>query len=277
MIDTHLHIGVLYYGEREITPEYLIEFMDKNDIEKAVLLPIENPETTSYYVTSDYVLSVASKYPDRFIPFCNVDPRRARVEEVIFEYKEKGCKGFGEILASLYVNDPKMEIIYNVCGQLNLPIVFDLSESTCIDEIGLPRFEKMIKKYPDTIFIGHGPHFWAEISGDVKSIGGYPDGKIEKEGAVIKLLSHYPNCYADISARSGYNAITRDISFGYEFLERFKDKLLFGTDLCHYGQEIPQPSFINNALRENKISLDCFKKITQENASRILNLGESTG
>jgi len=246
--------------------------MNENGIEKSVLLPIENPENTSYYVTTDYVIEVSKKYPDRFIPFCNVDPRRANVEKVIEEYAEKGCKGFGEILTSLYVDDPKMEVIYEVCGEINFPIVFDIADYSCFDEIGVPRFEKMVKKFPKTIFIGHGPHFWAEISADVNSIGGYPKGKIEKEGAVVKLLSNYPNCYADISAMSGFNAITRDLSFGYEFLERFKDKLLFGTNLCCYGQKIPHISFIKNAVKEGKISQECFEKITYKNAVKILKL-----
>ncbi len=82
-----------------------------------------------------------------------------------------------------------------------LLLIFDLSGTTCLDEAELPGFENMIKKFPDTIFIGHGPHFWAEISSDVKKeeFSSYPKGNIKRKGAVERLLSGYPNAYADVS------------------------------------------------------------------------------
>ncbi|MBU0478115.1 amidohydrolase family protein [bacterium] len=191
MIDIHMHIGRLYNEksikpeDQALTPEYLLDFMDEAGIEKAVLLPIENPEATSYYVTTDYVLDVCKKYPDKFIPFCNVDPRRSRLYEVIKEYKDRGCKGMGEVLAGLYVDDPLMQRMYEICGELGLPIIFDLCRITCFDDLRLPRFENMIKKFPETTFIGHGPRFWAEISADYKSPDiSYPTGKVVSSGAV---------------------------------------------------------------------------------------------
>ena len=273
MIDIHLHIGRLYF-EKALKPSHLLKFMDKNGIEKAVLLPIENPEDTSYYVTTEYVLKVCKKYADRFIPFCNVDPRRRKVYPVIKEYKERGCKGFGEVLVGLNMDDPRLQKIYEICGELRLPIIFDLSETTCLDETGLPRFEKMIKKFPETIFSGHGPHFWTEISSDVKKeeFSGYPKGKIKRKGAVEKLLAQYPNAYADLSAGSGYNAVSRDPEFGYRFLEEFQNKLLFGTDICHVNQDVPIIPYFKKALAEGKISQTAYAKITRKNAERILKL-----
>jgi len=273
MIDIHMHIGRLYF-EPPLEPEYLLDFMDKNNIEKAVLLPIENPEDTSYYVTTEYVLEICKKYPDRFIPFCNVDPRRRKVPNVIKEYKERGCVGFGEMLCGLYVDDVRMQKIYEVCGELKMPIIFDLSGTTCLDEVGLPKFEQMIKKFPETLFIGHGPHFWAEISSDIKKeeFSSYPKGEIKNEGAVIKLLSNYSNSFADLSAGSGYNAITRDINFGYKFLEKFQNKLFFGTDICHVNQDVPIIQYIKKAHEDKKITQSVYEKITEKNIKKILNL-----
>jgi predicted TIM-barrel fold metal-dependent hydrolase len=191
------------------------------------------------------------------------------------EYKERGCKGLGEVLVALYVDHPLMQKMYEICGELGLPIIFDLSRTTCLDEIGLPRFENMIKKFPKTIFIGHGPHFWAEISSDVKEedFSGYPKGKIKKGGAVEKLLSKYPNACADLSAGSGYNAISRDPEFGYWFLNEFQDKLFFGTDICHVDRPVPRIiPYLKKALEGGKISRTAYAKITQENTERILKL-----
>lgn len=274
MIDIHLHIGKLYINEKPLTPSFLINFMDEYGIEKAVLLPIENPDETSYYVTTEYVLEVCKKYPDRFIPFCNVDPRRRDVYEVIKGYKERGCKGFGELLAGLYVDDPLMQNIYKICGELELPIIFDLCSSTCIDEIGFPRFESMIKKFPQTIFIGHGQHFWAEIASNIQGedMGVYPDGKIISAGVLEKLFLKYDNLYADLSAKSGLTALTRDLDFGYKFLEKFQDRLFFGTDIARRHQKGNIVFYLRKALEEKKISQTVYNKITRENTIRILDL-----
>ena len=272
-----MHIGRLYYFEkRALTPSYLLKFMDKYGIKKAALLPIENPEETDYYITTDHILRVCRRYLDRFIPFCNVDPRRCNADlstdfySILKEYRERGCRGFGEAMSGLYVDDPRLQKIYEACGRLSMPIIFHLDALRNIDEKGLPRFKNMIKKFPETIFVGHGQHFWAEISSDVKEgdFGEYPQGKVKRIGAVENLLSKYPNVYADLSANSAYNAITRDPEFGYWFLVTFQDKLVFGTDICRYDMDVPMISYLKGA----RISQDVYKKITEKNTKKILKL-----
>jgi hypothetical protein len=80
--------------------------------------------------------------------------------------------------------------------------------------------------------------FWAEISDNVdeQSRNDYPSGPVEKPGRLPELLAKYPNLYGDISAYSGYNALTRDPEYGYRFMEEFQDQLLFGTDYCHLAR-----------------------------------------
>ena len=283
MIDYHVHIGKIFYGRKPLTPKRLIKKMDEIGIEKAVILPIENPEETHWYNTSENVLKVCKKYKKRLIPFCNVDPRRglnSENEKCIFnlieEYVKKGAKGFGEILANLRFNDKRMKNIYKACGELKISIVFHLGgvpERSIIgltDEIGLPYMEEILNEFPDTIFVAHGPGWWAEISGDVKpeDRDTYPKGKIEKEGKVQYLLKNYPNIYADLSAGSAYNALTRDSEYGIEFLNKFYNKLLFATDYLYPEQELPIVEYMKNV----NISEDKKKMIFYENAKKLLNI-----
>jgi len=278
MIDIHTHIGKLGLG-KPLKVNQLLKFMDRNGIEKSIVLPIENPEETLYYVTTDEVLKACKRHPDRLIPFCNVDPRRGNSSpstdfyRVIKEYKERGCKGFGEELAGLWVDDLRLQKIYEACGRLKMLIVLHLDGLRNKDDIGLPRLEKMLKKFPRTIFIGHGPHFWAEISSDVKKkdFTGYPKGKVKK-GALDRLFSKYSNLYGDLSAGSGYNAITRDSGFGYRFLEEFQDKLLFGTDYLSPGQKCPQIKFLKEAEERRLIKKKTFEKIAFKNDKRLLRI-----
>ena len=75
MIDIHTHIGKIRYGESYLTAGKLVRWIDRKGIEKAVVLAIENPEELDYYVPSICILKSCRRYPDRLIPFCNVDPR----------------------------------------------------------------------------------------------------------------------------------------------------------------------------------------------------------
>ena len=280
MIDIHTHIGRIFSGKKPLTAGILVKAMDKYGIRKAVVLPIENPEETHWYFTTEQVLKRCSKYPDRLIPFCNVDPRRGNNSEMtdfeglIREYVEKGCKGFGEVLANLPFNDSRMKKIYSVCQKFHLPVLFHLggvpkrSRIGLVDKLGLPFMEEILKEFPNTIFIAHGPGWWAEISGNItaRDRETYPKGKIKKEGKVQYLLEKYPNIYADLSAGSGYNALTRDPEYGRKFLIKFHKKLLFGTDFLCVGQKLP----IIDYIKKVEIPYSMKEYILKKNAERIL-------
>jgi predicted TIM-barrel fold metal-dependent hydrolase len=278
IIDIHTHIGKLRFKERGLSAYTLVKTMDKWGISKAVVLPIENPEELDFYVTTKEVLKECKKYPDRLIPFCNVDPRhryKGQFEpyDIIKMYKEEGCKGFGEHLAGLPVDSYQNQKIYEACGKLKMPILMHFDKWINRDKDGLINFEEMLKKFSDTVFIAHGPCFWMEISGDVdkkdrRKICPYPKGEIKKKGRVDFLLSKYKNLYGDLSAGSGYNAITRDINFGLKFLERNKNKLLFGTDYLSPNQDVRIVEFFKHI----KISSSAFKLITYSNAAKLLRL-----
>ncbi len=280
MIDTHMHIGKLYLGERPLTPRYLLRFMDGNGIEKAILLPIESPEEAHYYVTTEYVLSVSRRYPDRFSPACCVDPRigtghnAAQLRARLHEYRERGSVAYGEAMTGLSIDDPRLQIIYEICGELRMPVIYHIDAYRNTDEKGFPRFERMLRKFPETVFVGHAQHFWAEISGDVteEQFSTYPKGPVAPGGAVPRLMREYPNLYADISAGSGFNALTRDPEFGYQFLEAFQDRLFFGTDVCRHNQEIPHVEYLNEACSMRKISQQAYDRIARENAIRVFRL-----
>ncbi len=284
MIDIHTHIGRLIYGKKFLTPASMVRFMDKNKIDKAVLLPIENPEEIDYYVTTKEILRASRRYPDRLIPFCNVDPRRSmndgrwNPEPIIKEYIDQGCRGFGEVLANLKVNDPRMKNIFRACGKLKIPVLLHIQKYTLglYDEIGLPYLEEVLKEFPGTSIIVHGPGFWAEMSaGDARDKYGSvaPDkkglfGKIRKPGRIDYLLGKYPNLYGDFSAGSGYTGLSRDPEYSKGFLKRHAQQLLFGTDYLGPGQETPIIEFIRNIGLDQKT----FRLVTEDNARRLLRL-----
>jgi hypothetical protein len=81
--------------------------------------------------------------------------------------------------------------------------------------------------------------------------------------------------WADISAGSGHNALTRDPAFGIEFLDEFQDKLMFGTDSCLRSDvdRVWLTVGLMRDLRENrKLPEETLEKIEARNAVRLLGL-----
>ncbi len=197
------------------------------------------------------------------------------------EYTARGCKGLGELLPKMDFDDPRCLNLYRQAGTFGLAVLFDMQDRPTgyglRDHFGLPRLDRALRLCPETIFIGHGPTFWAEISGEVPRDNrcGYPEGPVAPGGAVPRLMRKYPNLWADISAGSGDNALTRDPDFGVEFLDEFQDRLMFGSDSCKRSDvdSVWMTVDLIRDLRENRrLSEEAREKLKWRNATELLGL-----
>ncbi len=288
LFDVHGHIGGLSSDRREfVDPTNLIAKMDAWGIDKTCVLPVgEHPEGPYLESDTEDVIAACSRFPDRLIPFCLIDPRHGNRPDMDFsylleEYAGRGCRGLGEMLPKLDFSDVRCLNLYRQSGKFGLPVLFDMQDGPhsygLCDNYGLPRLEHALKTCPETIFIGHGPTFWAEISSDVPEAyrDKYPPGPIKRGGAVPRLMRQYENLWADISAGSGYNAMTRDPAFGIEFLDEFQDKILFGTDSClrsDVHKIYPNVAFIRELRELKRLSASALEKIEWKNCSGLLKI-----
>jgi predicted TIM-barrel fold metal-dependent hydrolase len=242
--------------------------MDRSGIDMGVLLALESPEGAWGYFLNEEVVAARNAYPERLVAFLCVDPRYPRAAEHIDYFVEKhGCKGFGEHVNGLAFDDPRNLRIYAKCNEHKLPLVFEISSDLCYDAVGLPCLEACLKVYTDVKFVGHGPAFWSAISAEDPR-GGYPKGRIKPGGAVDRLLADYANLYADLSAGSGHNAMTRDPEFTLGFIERHWRKLLWGSDIVGVHEEHPQIEWMRNL----QASVEIRDAIADKNARRLLGL-----
>jgi len=294
IIDIHTHITFEAFpefstllGGEPFTADILLKRMDMEGIDKSVLLPLVNPECLDVFAVSgnNECIKAARKHPDRFIPFCVIDPRsRMNTDEKEFMrllniYKELGCKGIGEMCASLWIDDVRYQRLFHCAGEADMPIIFHFKSENCtnygaIDDLGLPRLERMIKMFNKTIFTGHSPCFWNEISADVtdETRNGYPSAEITQKGHLWTMFAENKNLYGDISAGSAHNALSRSPKIGYEFLEKFNTQILFGTDRFTSATE-PVPSilgFIKDGLTKKHLSQTAYENIMHRNAEKIL-------
>jgi len=275
-VDVHTHLGQTWNTKEALTAATLLRWMDDGDIAQAVVLPLVSPESSSYLLTSDFVLAETKPHRDRLIPFCCLDPRtsfgggRKGLVDMLKRWIDLGARGFGEHKPGVKIDDSRNMALYAACSELALPVLFHIDEQRNMDAPGLPGLEKAIRENPETIFIGHGPGWWASISGDAKQadLGGYPKGPIAPGGALDVLMDKYPNLYGDLSAGSGAQAITRDPTFGREFLIRRAERLMFGTDYLAPDQDVPQLAL----YRQLDLPAAVQGTIFRENARRVLGL-----
>lgn len=270
VIDVHTHIskeGSL--GREAVTPERMVDWMDENGIDQVVVLPEESPEG-SMRIPTWWAFDQVEQYPDRFIPFCMVDPRflvygEQRVRDRFDRYVDRGARGYGELKVGLPVDDERMQTIYEICGDYDLPILFHLDQKSMIDEVGLPGLEEMVDTFPEVDFIGHAQGWWAHIDPAVERMSGYPEGSIDGDGRVDELLLNYDNLYADISASSGYNALTRDPEYGEAFLQRHQASLLYGSDYLVHDKRVKQ----FDLLEQFTLPRSAWNQILHRNAERL--------
>ena len=274
-VDMHTHLGQTWNTTQPLTAEVLLRWMDAHSIAQAVVLPLVSPESSSYLLTNEFVLAQTEPFRDRLIPFCCIDPRTSYnggskgLVEMLKRYVDAGAKGFGEHKPGVAIDDPRNMTLYAACAELGLPLLFHLDNLRNTDAPGLPGLARALAEHPKCSFIGHGPGWWASISGDAtaKDLGGYPKSPVVPGGAMDALMDKFTNIYADLSAGSGSSAISRDLDFGREFLIRRQDRVMFGTDFLSPGQAVPQFDLFEKSL---DLPAEVAVKIQRDNARKLL-------
>jgi predicted TIM-barrel fold metal-dependent hydrolase len=184
-----------------------------------------------------------------------------------------GVVVIGEQKFRVECDSPESQVLYALAAEYRVPILLHFQHEAY--NLGFDRFHKMLEKYSKTVFIGHAQTWWANIDrdhADQKIL--YPKGKVTAGGLTDRYLSDYPNAYADMSAGSGLNALTRDEDHAREFLRRHQDKILYGSDCldpvgsgakCQGSQTIA-------AIRRLAPSKAIERKVLFENAKNVLRI-----
>jgi hypothetical protein len=272
MIDFHLHIQ---HYKRDLPAT--IAHIEGLGCEKAVLLPIEDI-ASGLLLTTDEVLEAHRQYPQRVIPFCQVDLRRDDFERRIRACAAAGCRGWGEQKQQMPLNDARITRMLQVISEFGWPCTFHFQDGPKGFNQGIEQhLEPLLKRFRRVKFIGHAQSWWSHISADAPppEVSLYPKGPVKPGGLIDRLLADYENAYADISAGSGYLALSRDEQFTAGFVRRHRRKLLFATDCpCHDGNGAHWKGgcFGRNliTLLERVADADTRADIFRNNAARLL-------
>lgn len=277
VLDTHLHL------RRD--PDSCFTHIQGCGVTNAVLLTRD--------VDEDKAKEEMAKRPGHFVRSVSADPSKPDTPEVIRKAISGGAVSIGELKYHLALDSPEMRRVYEVAAEMQVPVMMHIQNFPHFPgelpyNTGYDHFDTILRAYSKTNFLGHGDLFWANISADVPTDRGYPSGPIKPGGLTDRWLSEYPNLYADMSANSGNNALSRDPAFSRGFVERHQDKLVFGSDcscLDGKGAGVSQ----NNNPEASRLAGKCvaratltlskeitsaavFRKITWQNGVRLFRI-----
>ncbi len=269
VLDIHLHPRRDAHSSRE--------HCDGAGVTKAVLL--------THLRDQDRAKAEIAQHPKDFIWFAATNPAEpGAIDKLRQAVTAGGARGFGEMKNNLAADSKEMRQVYDLCAELNVPILMHFQEVKGDFNMGFRHLDQLLKAHQKTTFIAHADFFWANISADVPMDTSYPSGKIKPGGLSDRWLAEYPNFYGDLSANSGNNAITRDPDFARSFLDRHKSKLMFGCDCgCYDGHgtggspllpRLKGKCVARDTLQNLKelTKPDVFRRITWENGIRLLKI-----
>ena len=267
-IDAHIHI--LPDAVHEANPDsedvwvyadlhQYISVMEKQHIEKAVIMPLNDPWLMSMEFTVDAVhrnlAEMKRRYPGRFYAFADVDYRNSPEESVaaIANAVEKhGLDGIklhpnnsGVALTAQY-----NETIFVYAQQRRIPVAVHCYPNSETDLCTGAQIRKVTEKYPDlTLIVCHmAAHQWEQI---------------------------LPTCaYVDISAVLPDFVRSYGITKTNEILRKFgADRLIFATD--YPDSRFLQPGeiceFYYDTLNQMDFTREEAEQIARGNMERILN------
>jgi predicted TIM-barrel fold metal-dependent hydrolase len=278
VIDIHTHItvssnevnGVSLAAAREFlgTPEELIAVMDRKNIRSLVNLTggfgAGLVETVDKYDRSSR---------DRFYTFTEpcysrlLEPGYPQIQAQAIEQAHRdGAHGL-KILKTLglflrdnitsgklvKIDDPRFDPMWDVCGQLNMPVAIHISDPiaffTPTDRFN-ERYEEL-NRHPDWSYCGRDFPTNAElIESRNRMMARHPNTRFivlhvgnfaENLADVSQNLDRFPNMNVDIAARIG--ELGRQPRTARTFFEKYQDRILFGTDAIPHADNYPQQVF----------------------------------
>ncbi len=256
VIDMHTHFGSLLFGdnyEETYDTRQVVAAMKKAGVRKAVVHELV------WHSEYDRLIKKLEAEMDFFAVFGSVDVSKAlekNFDQLVLKQirylKSHACAGiklwknitlFGEDYfgKNLRLDDPRFDVIFKVCGEEKMPILIHVADPPCFfrkldetnehyaclsahpewsfDKPGIASFEEhmemqenVIRNNPDTTFV-------------VAHVGSYAEN-LKKVGEWLDL---YPNMYVDIAAR--VDQLGRQPYTAKAFIEKYQDRILFGTDL----------------------------------------------
>ena len=251
LIDGHIHIGKQSFCDVAdsdfsydlcATYDEIVELMDANRIDKAVILPIPHKDF-NIEKSNDYVFEAYQKYTDRLIPFC-------RIDEHLDENLKKGFRGvkLHLLYENLDIKEIKKEL--QLIEDANVPLILHAKFADKVKQI-----EQILKYAPNiNIILAH------------MGRGHLYTGEQTVENALA--LRKYPNICMDLSTVGDLQSIINVCEIiGY-------DRVIYASDYpfgkCYLGEKYSYSEELN-ILKRHLVGKN-GEYIFYKSIERLLNL-----
>ena len=264
VVDVHTHFYVKAKHDPELLERY-VEWMDRNNIAVSVSLDAQLSQRLDSH--EEYLWR---KYRDRFVLFANIDfqgsgkpdepstwacnqdgfvpdvvarlrveHQRGRISGLKF-FKDFGLRWKNRDGSKIRIDDPRWDPIWEVCGRLQLPILMHTADPSAffrpIDSHN--ERETELRAHPDWSFFGEEFPSRSELhAARNRVIARFPGtifiaAHLGNDGEDLQQLAgwldEYPNLMVEMSSR--INELGRQPYRSNEFIEKYSDRVFFGTD-----------------------------------------------
>jgi predicted TIM-barrel fold metal-dependent hydrolase len=189
------------------------------------------------------ILAAAREFPDKIVPYCTIHPGDPDKLDKIRKYVAEGAKGLKLYTGhgSFYdrpLDAPDMLAVYAYCEETRLPICWHVNIVKYAAE-----FERVMVKFPKLIVIV--PHFGVTFFRPREA----PFQEFQR------LMDAYPYLYTDTSFGTrnilidGLEAVSRDPQPFRDFIAKYSDRVLFGTDMVITGNKEKSEQWIADVIR----------------------------
>lgn len=239
IIDFHTHISFDNVDNRDDEVQTLADLrksMIELGITHSVVFPFSGDSKT---LIDNSIALLNNATEDCFIPFLRIDPNYT-TEAELRSLLQKGFHGLKlhPEAQKFYPNDDRFFWIYDVCKELNKPILFHTNISSRYSK---PEYIlEVAYKNPSVIFI----------------LAHHIGGSFQ----LMKDIINYPNAYIDISIKSSCYTIKKLINLGY-------NRILFGSDAPYNHQAVELEKVYRSDISDSDKD-----DILYKNAIKILNL-----
>jgi hypothetical protein len=251
--DVHAHV----YADTADKVSEWVRTMDEVGIERTVIL------TDAIGTEFDHLVDLYLKpYPTRFRLYCGLDTSDTqakdypqRVVNELVRCFQKGARGVGEVTDKgwgiggrmdaplprnqrLHLDDSRLDLLWQKCAELRLPVNIHVADHpSCWQPLG-PRQERTPDFQGFNLYGKDVPSYGELLAARDRVLTRHPrtvfiachlGNQGNNLASLGEALERHPNLYVDIAARD--YELGRQPRTALKFLARYRDKVLFGTDM----------------------------------------------
>jgi hypothetical protein len=247
-------LGRVRQGEMAPKADAATLYGEMANVDKAIVFTLRYGDSLGVEGNDATTAAAVAAYPDKFVGFAYVDPRRADCMEMLrHAIEDLGLKGvkFGPIYNGVALDDPRLVPVYEYLQKHNLPLTMHMGTTYARNapvEMGRPiHVEPIALKYPDlTMVMAHMGHPWYE--------------------ECVIVARKQPNVFCEVSALSYrpwqyYNILMCAQEY------KITDKVFFGTDFpfARVDESVDGLVGINAQLEGTRLP-----RVSEETIGRIL-------